>query len=146
MKLFSKSWTDYLRVSTVNGVNLVHREVNLKSWLKIWTVVFIVLVLSALSLTIKALCLYLSYPVLTKVTSEISDKIPYPSITLCYTNLLKKSLVQMQPPLMSLLHMNFKGTMNRQKFLSKVSVLGIYQQTSNDQTSIDKILRSTFRN
>jgi len=118
-KIFSKSLTDYLlHVTTVNGVTLVHREFKLKSWLKIWTVVFIVLVVSALALTIKAVCLYLSYLVLTKVTSEITDN---PSITLCSTNLLKKSLVQMQPHLMSLLHMNFKGTMNRQKFLSKVS-------------------------
>lgn len=118
------SWTYYASITTINGVAVSVQETkNRKIKFKICTVMFVLMVIIAAGWSGKAFWQYMQHPIDTTVTVKTTDEIrQFPSITICHSNIVRKSAIHQTPLLIQILQLYFPGMMSHKTFLDKVYI------------------------
>jgi len=118
---FSSSWKDFAMRTTVNGAALIIQEARLKTRWRIFSVLFMVIIITAFALGTKALFVYLTYSTEIRVTLRPDNgDVKFPGITLCNTNHAKRTSIFEDPVLLELLSFLYVGTLNDKDFVKKV--------------------------
>jgi len=117
-----ENWKEFANATSVNGAALILQEAKLKTRWRVFSTLFFVFLLLSFGLSLKALLVYLKFHTETKVTLVAENRIRFPAVTLCNSNIYRRSSVAEAPLLPQLMSMFYAGFFDEKTFFEKVCV------------------------